>query len=276
MRKVKTAGLAIAFALCAFSVQVSRAAFELDLTGPRSASMGGGGVALTADNWAASRNPALAPDSRSGAGLSWSQQFGLPELTREELSAVTHFRGHALGLSAASFGSKLYRETEVGVLWAREIRPKLCIGMDVRVRSLDIETYTASQTITLSAGVTAKPVNGVTVGAVWRNLNEPRIPDYHDRIRESLTAGLAAQITDHALIALDVVQEKFFPAEIRVGAEARVLPQLVLRVGGRAEPVRPSAGLQIDVGRWSFLYAGDLHPDLGASHHVGLGVRISP
>lgn len=231
---------------------------------------------MAGDSWAASRNPALAPDSRTEAGLSWSQQFGLPELTREELSAVTHYHGHAFGLSAASLGSKLYRETEAGILWARAVHPQVCFGVDIRVRSLDVETYSASRTLTFSVGFTAKPAHGVQVGVVWRNLNEPRIPDYRDRIRESLTVGLTARITHQALIAIDIVQEKFFPAEIRVGAEARVLPQLTLRIGGRAEPVRPAAGLQLEIGRWNFLYAGDLHPDLGPSHHVGFGVLISP
>jgi hypothetical protein len=124
--------------------------------------------------------------------------------------------------------------------------------------------------------LTGKPHENVTVGGIWRNVNEPRLTGYRDRIQESLVLGLTVRVIPGGIISADIVQEKHFPAEFRIGAEARVLPQLVLRVGGRAEPVRPSAGMQIDIRRWSFYYAGDLHPDLGASHQAGIGLRFEP
>ena len=238
--------------------------------------MGGAGAALSGDGWAVLRNPALAAHGGSLAGTAWSQQFGLPELTREEIAAVSHFRGHAFGLTAGSFGSKLYRESQFGLIWARAFQPELRIGVDVRARWLEIENYPSSHTFTLTAGVEGRPLRGLSMAAVWRNLNGPRLPNYRDRIGESLTLGVAAQVTEKGLVTADVVQEEHFPAELRIGAEVRVLPRLTLRVGGRAEPVRPAAGLQVNVGRWSFVYGGDLHPDLGASHQVGLEIRLSP
>ena len=238
--------------------------------------MGGAGAALSGDGWAALRNPALAAHGGSLAGMAWSQQFGLPELTREEVAAVSHFRGHALGVTVTAFGSKLYRESQFGLIWARAFRPELRVGLDVRARWLEIADYPSSHALTLTAGVEGRPLAGLSIAAVWRNLNGPRLPNYRDRICESLTFGVAAQVTENGLVSADVVQEEHFPAELRVGAEVQVLPRLTLRVGGRAEPVRPAAGLQVNMGRWSFVYAGDLHPDLGASHQVGLEIRLSP
>jgi len=49
---------------------------------------------------------------------------------------------------------------------------------------------------------------------------------------------------------------------------------LKLRVGMRAEPVRPAAGFEIQWQRWRFHYGGDLHPDLGASHEMGLEFMV--
>jgi hypothetical protein len=237
--------------------------------------MGGAGVSLSGDGWAAFRNPALAAYGGSVAGTAWSQQFGLPELNREELAVVSHFRRHALGLSASTLGSSLYRESQLGFLWGYAFRPEFRIGAEVRACRLEIENYPSSQAVALTGGVEGSPRSGVFIAAVWRNLNEPRLTKYRDRLGESLTLGVTAQVTERGLVSADVVQEKRFPAELHVGAEVRVLPRLVLRVGGRAEPVVPSAGLQVDAGRWSFVYAGDLHPDLGASHQVGLEIRLS-
>jgi hypothetical protein len=274
--KVKAAVLAAMLTSGTFCAQPAWGAFELDAGGPRAAAMGGAGTALSGDGWAILRNPALAAEGRPLAGMGWSQQFGLPELTREELAVVSHYRGQALGMTAATLGSKLYRESEFGIIWAHAFRPELRVGADVRARWLDIESYPSSHAFTLTAGIEGRPLAGLAVAALWKNLNEPRLSNYDDRIGGSLTFGVTAQVTSDGLVAVDVVQEAHFPAELRVGAELRVLPRLALRVGGRAEPVRPAAGLQVDLGRWSFVYAGDLHPDLGASHHVGLEIRLAP
>jgi hypothetical protein len=274
--KVKTAVLSAVLAWGLFQAQPAMPAFEFDASGPRAAGMGGAGAAMSGDGWAALRNPALAANGCSLAGTAWSQQFGLPELTREEVAVVSHFRGHALGLTAATFGSQLYRESGFGLVWARALRPELCVGLDVGARWLEIEAYPSSQAISLTVGVEGRPLAGISVAAVWRNLNEPRLPNYRERIRASLSMGMAAQVTESGLVIVDIVQEEHFPAELRVGAEVRVLPRLTLRVGGRAEPVRPAAGFQVNVGRFSFVYAGDLHPDLGASHQVGFEIRLTP
>jgi hypothetical protein len=211
---------------------------------------------------------------RSGTGLTWSQQFGLPELTREALATSFRVKGQAVGLNAATFGSDLYRETRLGIALSRTIRSGLAVGVAVNGHWLEIEGQPKGRAITASAGAVVTPISGLAFGAVWKNLNEPRISGYVDRIRETLTVGVAASVGKSGTLAADIVQEKFFPAEFRVGAEAQLLPTLCLRVGARAEPVRPSAGFEVVAGRWSFAYSGDLHPDLGPSHEIGLQFRF--
>jgi len=126
----------------------------------------------------------------------------------------------------------------------------------------------------MSAGIAARPISDVELGAVWNNFNSPKLSGFVDRLPETLSVGVAAAISRNGLIVADVLEEKSFPPEYRVGAELRTMPGLCLRVGGRAEPVRPSAGFQVDIRRWAFSYAGDLHPDLGVSHEVGLEYRF--
>lgn len=274
MLKVKGFGLFLAVILCGFWIQTASGAFEWDVCGPRSAALGGAGVAIAGDGWMVFRNPALLPGNGAVAGFSWSQQFELPELSREDLGVTFPVHGHAFGITAETFGSPLYRETETGLVWAKGIQPKLKIGVHAQLMRLEIEGYSSSQAATFSVGVAGNPLDDFTVAAVWRNLSEPKLSGYQDRIRESLTVGFSARVIAGGFIVADLIQEKGFQTELRVGAEARVLPHLVLRAGGRAEPVRPSAGMQIDLKRWGFVYAGDLHPDLGASHYVGVEFRI--
>jgi len=254
--------------------QTAQAAFELTEQGPRATGMGGAGTALAGDGWAVCRNPALAVDLLPTAAVAWSQQFGLPELTRESFMAGLELRTQPLAIAASTLGSEVYRENEVALIVARKLGERVTAGVEARADNLAIEGYSSATVFALTAGLSVRPTARVSFGVVWRNLNEPKLPGYRDRISESLTIGVAARVVEQGMLAADVVQEKHFAAEYRIGAEARVMSRLFLRVGVRAEPVRPSAGFQIDLGRCSFLYAGDLHPDLGASHEFGLSFRF--
>lgn len=250
------------------------AAFESDLNGPRATGLGGAGVAVWGDVWAPMRNPALAAVTIPQVGLYWSQQFGLPELTREAVLVTSTVRGQSWAVRGSSFGSDLYRETEFGLALAWSLHSTIAFGIEASGRWLQIQDYSRGQAISLAAGLSVRPTEHVTLGANWRNFNEPRLSGYDDRLGELLTVGAAVEVGDDGLIAADVVQETRFRAEYRIGAEARVLSPLWIRLGIRAEPVRPSGGVEIAAGQWHFFYAADLHPDLGASHELGLAVRF--
>ena len=253
---------------------VSQAAFEVNLAGPRATSLGGAGVALSGDAWAGSRNPALVGVTPPSAGLVWSQLFGLPELSRESVVATSSLIGQPWYIETGSFGTDLYRESNIGLAFGRKLTETVSLGVEFRGDWLFIRDYARAGSFSITTGVLIEPHPNIAVGAVWRNLNEPRLSGYQDRIAESLTIGMVWQIRDEGDLVFDIVQESRHPAEYRLGAEARVLPTVALQVGARADPVRPSAGVQLDIRRFSFLYAGDLHPNLGASHELGLSFRI--
>jgi hypothetical protein len=250
------------------------AAFELDTFGPHAQALGGAGIALADDGWAVLRNPALAASGQANVGLSWSEEFGLPELARETIAARFTVSNYPIGIRASTFGSKLYRESDYGLIAARHFRSNLAVGVEIGARNLQIESNPNSTTAIASLGIVFQPLPALTLGATWKNLNRPRLTGYSDHIEESLNIGACATFGNSGILCADLIQEKHFPLEIRAGVEARVLANLKLRVGFRAEPVRPSAGFQVDLKRWSFLYCGDLHPDLGPSHSMGLEVRL--
>ncbi|MDD5087385.1 MAG: hypothetical protein PHI18_01125 [bacterium] len=249
-------------------------AFEWAVSGPRAAALGGAGAALRGDQWCSARNPALVVAQPSGVAASWSQQFGLPELAREVFTVGGRIRSQYLAIHGSNFGGDLYREGELGIALGWSVRPELSAGVELAGRWLDIRGYSSGRALAVAAGIVIQPVDPVELAAVWRNLNEPRINGYQDRIRESLTVGLAVAVQPVGTLVADFVQEEYFPTEYRLGAEIPLLPDIALRVGARAEPVRPTAGFQVEIGRWSFAYAGDLHPDLGPSHEVGLELRL--
>jgi hypothetical protein len=120
----------------------------------------------------------------------------------------------------------------------------------------------------------ASPTKSVKLGAVWKNLNRARLDGYRERIPESLTVGVVARLGTSSMLLLDLVSEPHFPVESRFGIESKFSKILTLRVGGRAEPFRPSGGIEISLRYVRFHYAGDLHPQLGSSHSVGIEIQL--
>lgn len=199
----------------------------------------------------------------------------MPELTRETVAVDGQFNSYGLHLNAATFGSNLYRETEIELGIAADVLPQVTAGMEVGGRWLDIDRYASARAMAVAAGLLARPRPWLTAGAVWRNLNEPWLAPYRDRIAASLTTGITARLAGQGLLAVDIVQERFQRAEYRFGAEAEFGTDLRVRIGARMEPFRPAAGVDFMVSRWRFVYAADVHPDLGVSHDIGLEVRLS-
>lgn len=276
LRKVKSPRFAaiirlggiLLFTLSAFG------AFELHQTDPRSSGLGGAGAALDGDGWAVSRNPALAARTWKGVGVSFAHLYGLPELARESLSASWSISGIRLGGRACGFGSDLYYEGEYALCAAVGSGRATTVGVELCGRTLDIRGYQTGSSLTATVGAAMQPADALQIGVVWRNANRPYISGYADRVEDQLAVGFALRRIEGTLLTADVVQERYFPAEYRLGVEAEVVPEFTMRIGMRAEPVRPSLGFHVQVSRWRFHYAGDLHPDLGASHIVGLDVRI--
>jgi len=258
------------WAILAAGISSVEAAFEYDPYGPRVAGLGAAGGALTGDGWAGFRNPALIAESDRLVGAGWSQQFGIPELTLETVGGSVRTRQVTLGVCASTLGSELYRESRLDLLIARRIRPELTAGISIGGRSLSIRNYSGGNALALNAGVVTELAGGVRVAGVWRNVNRAKLSGFSGELPEALVVGTAIEIPQAGVLVGDVVAERRFPLEMRVGAESEVMPNLIFRLGARAEPVRPSAGIEFGVGQWRFHYAVDRHQDLGVSHSVGL------
>lgn len=252
-------------------VAAAGAAFEKDWSGPRAAGLGGAGVALPGDAWCAGRNPALLTERVPSAGLAWQRLFDLPELSRLHLVGKLALGNFAAGVEAQQFGGELYQETSLAASLARSLSSSLAVGCQISVNQVAILHHGRDSALGALVGICYRPIPELRVAACWRNFPRARFGRWDARMPEVLQLGVSLKLP-RGSFEVDVVEESRFATEYRVGAEAPVLPLLTLRVGSRFEPVRPSVGFTARLSRWRFHYAGDLHPDLGPSHELGLEV----
>ncbi len=274
--KVKTAawfGL-LTCSLVVFLPSYVMGAFESVPGGPRDAGLAQAGVALEGDVWGLLRNPAIAPLGRMQFGAGWSQQFDLPELTRESALLASEIGQQFLAISAESFGSSLYRESSAKGMISRRFSSKLSVGAELNGQFLAVKQYGRGSAFGSAVGMILDAHRDVRLGAVWRNPGRPAISHFRERLPESLTIGLTTNASSRAVVCADVIQEHNFPMEVRIGAEVVLHPSIAMRVGARGEPFRPAGGFSLKLKRWTFHYSGDLHQELGPSHAVGLELQM--
>jgi hypothetical protein len=73
-------------------------------------------------------------------------------------------------------------------------------------------------------------------------------------------------------LQLDFHHELGFHDEIRFGAETRLLPMLLVRVGGASNPDRFSAGLSVELGHVALQAAANTHSDLGTTQFYAVNL----
>ncbi|MCC6690413.1 MAG: hypothetical protein IT235_02660, partial [Bacteroidia bacterium] len=134
--------------------------------GAQQGAMGGASV-MFSDVWSAFNNQAgLAYIKTISAGANYENRFLLPELSLRSLALVLPFKGTTFGLSASSFGYRLYSENKYGLAIAKTFSDKISAGIQLDYLNLHIaESYANKNVMTAEIGMLAKPLKNLIISA---------------------------------------------------------------------------------------------------------------
>jgi hypothetical protein len=232
---------------------------------------GAGEAQLSHSSWAADirvENLGVASDSGFGnlalAGT-WVdfggiQGYGLAQ--NGSLQATQTLRPSAGALRAA---------------WADQVlRPGFSLGLGASLLQQDLDGTKSSQALAADAGLKAELGAGFSGALSLMNVGTPLDGS---ELPMSARAGLAwSQAESRVALGVELAgQQGGANADVRSALRLRVAESLSARVGfaqlaGAAPEV--SLGFSFAVaGRWDLDYAFRQQADLGATHHIGLGLR---
>lgn len=243
--------------------------------GARMQAMGGAGAAEPFDAEAIYSNAALLSELRGASmTLFYSRPFGLREINLASLAASARVAGFGLGLAMVDFGDEVYHDRYYHAAAARRFgdRTAFALGLSIQLRHLSIRGYGSASALGINLG-TAFQVNSKIRGGVFiTNANQPELGEAREKISPSVNAGMAFSPREGWTLQLDYYREIGFDDEIRFGAEARVLPMLLVRVGGASNPDRFSAGLAVELGHAALQAAANTHSDLGTTQFYAISL----
>ena len=275
-------------------IQSSAGLFEDRYPSPRTTAMGGAGVAVANDVWAAYYNPAgLAQVKRPVIGTSYLRLFNVPFLRNFFGGAAYPLPGKygTTSLTLQYFGVN-YKDADMSGEYTfafshafyllKDIHSSLSFGYSLKAyhwslgESLQEGDLGSATTFGVDVGFLASIYSRTYLGVYFLNINSPQIGAYtkHD-LPQRIVVGLAYQPYDGVTTSLDFNRTiGVGDMQLWGGAEFNVFRNLFLRFGGTTNPNRMSAGIGLQFAQFKLDYALLTHSELGETHQMGLAVEF--
>jgi len=243
--------------------------------GIRSQAMGGAGAAEMPDAEAIFVNPALLANlTGASVTLFYSRPFGLREVDLASIAAAVKIAGLGCGLAIVDFGNSVYHDRYYHAALARSFGSdsRFAFSIGAQLKHLSIQGYGSAMALGVNLGTAFQLNSKMRWGIFLNNVNQPRIGAAREKLPPFGYAGMAFSPRDDWTLQLDFYREFGFADEIRFGAEARVLPMLLLRLGAATNPDRFGAGFTIDLSKAALHAAANTHSDLGTTQFYAISI----
>lgn len=249
----------------------AQAAFEQI---PQSPSAAGGGASALFPSCALALcdNPAsLALLEGFSASLGAARPFGLDRLDRASAAVSLPFDPLAAGAACLVSGDDSYSEFTATGAVAGRILAGLVGGLSASAHRLSIEGYGSCGGFSADAGLAARPIQGVMLGASVRGFIRSGLGSSGDpSVPRSVTVAAGAAPVEGLTLAASVTMQEGLGAEPCFTASYSPARAVTVMLGTRADPVRLDFGIVLGVGPLEFLYGLGSHPSLGQTHSAGL------
>ncbi len=251
----------------------SQAANDNIPLGARSTGMGNASVTLF-DIWSVQNNQAgLAHLESLSAGIYYENKFMLPELGLSAFGAALPLKsGGTLALSYSMFGFESYKDSKLGLAYARKFTESFSGGIQLDYLNTRIsEGYGSKGAIAVEAGVRVKLFENLILGAHVFNPTGAKLADYNDeKIPTTMKLGLGYTFNEKVILAIETEKNIDYPATFRAGIEYRVIPEVYLRGGISTRPVESSFGVGLQLGVMRINLSASYHESLGYSPQADL------
>jgi hypothetical protein len=213
-------------------------------------------------------NPALIVDGdRVLVAIGYSRPYGLPGLSWSSGCGAWSSGRFACGLGFSALSLDRYGEQDAQAVVGGTPMPGVAVGLGIHALLLRAGQDYDDAVPSLDAGACWR-LGRTRIGAAGLRLNSPRWRDGTQPPSRFVLAGSWLPVDD-LLLAIDLSRERG-DEDAAFGAEFRLVPQLGLRLGVGAVPLRYAAGIGAAVGSLGFDYAYQFHPQLKETHVLGL------
>ena len=233
--------------------------------GARSTGLSNASVTLS-DIYAAQNNQAgLSGIKKISGAFYYENKFLIRDLSFKGAMLAIPVKIGVFGVSVNSFGGKNYNENKIGVSYSRSFGEILSAGVQMNYLGTFIgEGYGNSSAFAVEAGIQAKLIKNLFVGAHIFNPNRAKIAEYNnERAPTIIKLGLRYQFSDKVFLCTEAQKDISVNSVFKAGIEYQIIKDFYLRGGVSTGPVQNSFGFGY--------HAKYFRTDIAASYHQSLG-----
>jgi hypothetical protein len=271
MRKIyiTLAGLSFVF--------IAKAGNEDYSIGARSSAMGNASVSLC-DVWSAHHNQAGLGFVRDiSAGAYYENRFLIKEIGVKGGVVALPIKAGTFGLCITNFGYSQYSENKYSLSFAKAFGEKFSAGIAMDYLTTKIaEGYGSKGVLAAEAGIIAKPIKGLTIGAHVFNPTRSKISEYdNERLPTIIRLGADYNFSDKITLALEAQKDIKYKAEFKAGLEYKAVKELYLRIGVSTNPTLSSFGFGLNLKNLKIDVSASYHQTLGITPQLGLSYTFA-
>lgn len=259
------------------SVFIAKAGNEDYPIGARSAAMGNASVSLS-DMWSAHHNQAGLGFVRNiSAGVSYENRFMVKEISVRGGVLAIPVKAGTFGLCITNFGYQLYSENKYSLSFAKAFGEKFsaAIAMDYLTTRI-AEGYGNKGALAAEAGIQAKPIKALTIGAHVFNPTRAKISSYDDeRLPTIIRLGADYNFSDKVILAIETQKDIKYKAEFKAGLEYKAVKEFYLRIGLSTNPTLSTFGFGLNLKNFKADFSGSYHQTLGFSPQLSLSYQFN-
>lgn len=207
----------------------------------------------------------LASLKNISAGVYGEKRFLLNEINNySAIIAVPTGQGN-FAFQADYSGFSNFRETQLGLAYARSLGNNLDVGVKFNYYSFTIPTYQTSSAVNFEIGLIVHLTDKVHAGIhVYNPVGGHISKTDKEKLGAAYKFGLGYEAGKNFMISAEIIKEENIPVNVNAGVQYNFVKQFFARMGISSERGSPFAGAGIS---WN-----NLRLDLSASWHPQLGL----
>ena len=240
--------------------------------GATQAALAGGGMCIS-DLWSVSSNQAALTGLKNPeVGVFVAQPFMVKELSRTAFAAALPQKWGVVAVSYNRQGYKLYRDSKLGLAYARSFGPRFSAALQLNYLSVFIgENYGSRGTIAAEASLMAELTPRLKLGFHLFNPTKAGMADYNnEKVPTIGKLGLGYTISAKLHALIEVEKDLNNKPVVRAGVEYFPVKFLYIRAGVSSNPSLNAAGFGLQWKKVKLDMAASFHPQLGYTPNLGL------
>jgi hypothetical protein len=266
--------LSLFFLFSGFSVFAGNEDYPI---GARSSAMGNASVSFS-DVWSAHHNQAgLGFVHDVSAGAYYENRFLTKEISVKGGAVAVPIKSGTFGLCITNFGYSQYSENKYSLSFAKAFGEKFSAGIAMDYLTTKIaEGYGNKGVLAAEAGIIARPIKGLSIGAHVFNPTRSKISAYdNERLPTIIRLGADYNFSDKVTVAVEAQKDIKYKAEFKAGIEYKAVKELYLRIGVSTNPTLSSFGFGLNLKNLKIDVSASYHQVLGISPQLGLSYTFA-